>query len=340
MPMVEVRLHGELAREFGKIWHLDITSPAEAAHAINCMRPGFSKKIRELDARGMVFRVRSREHDYDNDDVVMQLSDRIRRIDIIPIVRGASAGIRFVVGAILTAVSFLPGMQMLAPVGISMMLGSIVEWLTPVPKSDKQSDSALQSWTFNGPTNTTDQGSPVPIIYGEVLTGAQCISAGVAASQLTPGGAVSPEIRIGGQEALWGSVVGDQDPTGLLHGGKGTIKAVYGVGVFNLAGPLSYQWTWSGFNGADAVVIHNANGSAATLEVRSGFLGYESVYSGNDSLDRVYTGERHYTGTIHLSVTGRETNATSGDTPQMVTLSASMNIKADFYYDHGYTGSE
>ena len=35
------------------------------------------------------------------------------------------------------------------------------------------------SYNFNGPVNTTAQGNPVPLLYGELFVGSSTISAGI-----------------------------------------------------------------------------------------------------------------------------------------------------------------
>jgi predicted phage tail protein len=244
--MIEVRLHGALAKEFGQCWHLDIRTPAEAVRAIECARRGFRDAILKLDQLGHVFRVRTKDHDYGNEDIGATLGS-VNRIDIIPIVRGASAGVRFVVGAIMVVVglatSWLGGAGVpVASAGFGLMVGSVVEWLTPKPKRPDPGADGLQSWTFSGPTSTADQGVPVPIIYGEVLTGAVGVSVGISVSE-SVNGYNSAGVAIGGNLDLIGEW---QD--GGLHTHVFTLSATVVGGRY----PLNYHWSFTGFPGAVA----------------------------------------------------------------------------------------
>ena len=65
--------------------------------------------------------------------------------------------------------------------GASLIMGGVIELLTPQQKVTSSGDSAdnTPSYNFNGPVNTTAQGHPVPLAYGEVMTGSAVISAGV-----------------------------------------------------------------------------------------------------------------------------------------------------------------
>lgn len=235
--MVEIRLHGPLAKAFGRRWELSIKSPAEAIQAIEANQPGIRKLIMDLARRGMVFRVRSKVHDYSNDDVSMFLGTT-RRIDIIPIVRGASAGVRFVVGAVLVAIGTVAGP--LAPVfyssGFGLMFGAVTEWLTYTPKRGDESTEKERSWTLSGPTNTADQGNPVPVIYGEVLTGGYPISAAISAGEVNVGGTLDPELTlVGAPDAI--SLV----PFGV--NGLNPVQLELRAQLRNVSEPHTYTWT-------------------------------------------------------------------------------------------------
>lgn len=259
--MVEVRLHGALAKDFGRVWHLDIKTPREAVDAIECGRPGFKDAIMDLDRRGMVFRVRSKTHDYDNEDVNATLG-RTSRIDIIPIIRGASAGVRFVIGAVLTVAGTLltAGFPVLGPMlmttGISLMLGAVTEWLTP--KVKREDEKNVQSWSISGASNIADQGMPVPVIYGEVLTGGTPISGAITVSDIGADGSTAPAVSIGGRFNYYEQV--DQNKTY-------TAVILFSASAFNINDPLTYSWTKSGFTGASAVRLTKVNQATVRLEV-------------------------------------------------------------------------
>lgn len=259
--MVEVHLHGALAKEFGKIWNLDICTPHEAVAAIECGRRGFKAAINKLDHAGMVFRVRSKTHDYDNTDVHTSLGG-ISRIDIIPIVRGASAGIRFVVGAILTVAGYfvaLTGNPLgygLISAGAGLMLGAVTEWLTPTPKKEEYTD--VKSWLVSGPTNTLEQGAVVPVIYGEVLTGGQPISAGIAVAELSAEGSTGPFASIGGKLS---------HEVNLFGANLAVVVVQLSTTPANVAEPISYLWSFTGFNVATTKDLPVATNSTMRLSL-------------------------------------------------------------------------
>ena len=78
--------------------------------------------------------------------------------------------------------------------GASLLIGGVAQLLTPVPKMDglgagasRGADSTndpRRSYSFSGIQNTSRQGVPVPIVYGEVITGSVVISAGIDIAQV------------------------------------------------------------------------------------------------------------------------------------------------------------
>lgn len=282
--MVEVRLHGPLA-QFGKVWNLEIETPAEAIRLIRVNTKGFLRKIKELSDQGMVFRLRTNTHDLSEDELECKTS-KMTRLDIIPVVAGANAGLRFIVGAVLVAVGVIYQQPWAISMGASLMLGSVVEWLTPVPsQKDYNSPEGKQSWTISGPGNTVEQGYPVPVIYGTVLTGGYVVSAGMSVAEATDGTLV-PSVSLGGRlsDAINGGWRSFEEAMTFYYTFNVTAR------VANLSSPLSYTWSHTGF--ANAV-------SVAATPIKGGYqvkVGYHGVASGV---------KQTITGSVHVVASGK-----------------------------------
>ncbi|ECF0518824.1 tail assembly protein, partial [Salmonella enterica subsp. enterica serovar Thompson] len=119
---------------------------------------------------------------------MMGQSDNIAKIRITPVPRG-SGGSAFgwfqtVVGAVLMVASiWVPA---LAPLGLSLMMGGVAQLISPQATNDsvRQADNS-DSFYFDGPQNTTNQGNPVQLIYGEeILVGSQVVSSSITIDQL------------------------------------------------------------------------------------------------------------------------------------------------------------
>lgn len=309
--MIEVRLHGALGREFGRVWNLEAQTTGEVIRAIEVAKRGFMAAIQRLSASGLVFRVNSGGHDYSEEELATTFGAR-RRLDIIPVVRGASAAARFITGAILIAVALytmqpqvaMAGWQMLAlTVGTSLVMGAVTEWLTP--KVGYDDAKRRQSWTFDGPTNTSDQGTPVPVIYGEVITGSVTVSAGISVDEVASNGATGPSAEIGGnlRPIVYTTAIE-----------KTTVTTKLAASTLNLMGPMFYTWSYSGFASAAAVRL-KASGSSATLEV--------DINSA--------VGDVGATGTVTVTVNGQLADGGGELQPESVSATVTVTPTVSYY---------
>lgn len=192
MALTKVILDGPLGKRFGAEWNLAVSGPNEAIRMIEANQPGIASWIRMNSAKYANYRVtvtdkNGKKSKLDNNTYSLQ-RETPAVIRFTPIVTGRSAGVRLVVGAILIVVGYIipPLGAYTIPMGIGLMIGGLVEMLSPRPKTDKNSSNSADggSYYFNGPVNTVTQGVPVPLVYGRCLVGSQAISADITIDQL------------------------------------------------------------------------------------------------------------------------------------------------------------
>lgn len=198
-----IRLYGKLGAKFGREFKMAVTSPAEAVQALCSQLPGFETHLTESKDNGVGYAVFNGKHNLS----VEQLSNLTavdEEIRIAPIILGSKSGgvFQIIFGAVLVVVGALvlyffgwTGIgaiigKALITMGISMIIGGIVQLLMPAPKGNSAKDKAddLASYAFNGPVNTQAQGNPVPVLYGRLKVGSAVISAGITTSD----GVVAP----------------------------------------------------------------------------------------------------------------------------------------------------
>lgn len=192
--LTTVTLYGPLGKEFGRDWKLAVSSPAEALRLIEANKPGFKNWIRNSLGKYDRYKVivdyhnGTKEH-LDKDSFPLQRA--VKRIRLVPIIAGAGGGFgKMILGVLLIALSFTPFGAPFAPflqgAGVMLVLGGVTELISPRPK--KSEDAGIRedgtSYFFDGPVNTTQQGVPVPLMYGRVLAGSHAISAKVTVDQL------------------------------------------------------------------------------------------------------------------------------------------------------------
>lgn len=191
--LTRVVLDGPLGKRFGREWNLAASTPNEAISLIEANEPGIAGWIRSNMQKYANYRVtvinhKGKKEKLNNETYGLSRDIPPREIRFTPIVKGAGAAARTIVGAVLIVVGYFfpPVAAFTVPMGISLMIGGLVELLSPRPKTDKGSSmESGQSYYFNGPVETTNQGVPVPLIYGlGVMVGSQPVSSSITIDQL------------------------------------------------------------------------------------------------------------------------------------------------------------
>jgi predicted phage tail protein len=188
----KIKLYGKLAKFIGhRVLEADVATAAEAVRFLLANWP-------ELEAHMSDQRYRVSVGTYDIDLEELHHPAGAAPISFVPVVAGAGAVGRVLAGIALIALSFLiiplgiaaAGAGIATAVGLagaSLLLGGIAQLLTPTPKVaqgvDKQ-DDPRKSYSFSGIQNTSRQGVPVPIVYGETIVGSVVISAGIDTVQV------------------------------------------------------------------------------------------------------------------------------------------------------------
>lgn len=187
----EIRVYGQLAEFLGqRVFHAVVSSAAEAIRFLCANFPQLEAHMSERH-----YRVSTGRHQISLDELHNPSGQATIRIA--PVVGGAGGALgRIAIGAALIAASFFTAGVAIAGIGVSsvlfgvgasLALGGIAQLLTPTPRlaTGENSDAdPRKSYSFSGVQNTSRQGVPIPVIYGEVLTGSIVISAGIDVTQV------------------------------------------------------------------------------------------------------------------------------------------------------------
>jgi predicted phage tail protein len=183
----KIRLYGALAKFIGKrVLRAEVASAAEAVRFLVANFPEVERHMADQHYRVSVA-------DYDLSLEELHDPAGQQDIKIVPVVAGAGAVGRIIAGVALLAVGlFVPGIgalgvQLLVGVGASLVLGGVAQLLTPTPKVPTGGDTdqdPRKSYSFSGIQNTSRQGLPVPVVYGETIVGSVVISAGIDTVQV------------------------------------------------------------------------------------------------------------------------------------------------------------
>ncbi|WP_030129691.1 tail assembly protein [Pseudomonas sp. QTF5] len=193
MTMTTIKLSGSLAQRFfrQREYLLETGTTQEVFSALKHTVDGFEDFIRDQARLGMRYAIFRNRVNVGETEFTLSGTTEIR---IVPVIAGSKSGgiLQVVLGAVLiVAGAFLWATPMGGPLvamGISMVLGGVVQMLTPVPKAPSQQEQAATenkpSYLFNGAVNSTQQGLPVPIVYGQVLVGSSVVAVGTWAEAL------------------------------------------------------------------------------------------------------------------------------------------------------------
>ncbi|ATF55059.1 tail assembly protein [Morganella morganii] len=189
--MAKIELGGVLGKTFGKTHQRLVCTTSEAVRALCCTVPGFERFLNTSKSRGLTYAVFRGEKNIVVDDLGFPVTDDVIRI--VPVVIGSKSGglLQVIFGAVLVAAAFISGGTSLAAwgaletglamTGASMILGGVIQMLSPQPNGIAMKDQGENkpSYAFGAPTNTVSQGYPVPIGYGKRRIGGAVISAGI-----------------------------------------------------------------------------------------------------------------------------------------------------------------
>jgi predicted phage tail protein len=188
----EILVYGRLAKFLGRrVFRAEVATAAEAVRFLVANFPQLERHMADQH-----YRVSIAGYDLSMDEIHDPAGQQ--QIKIVPVLAGAGGGIgRILLGAALIAGAFFTGgatigllglaapiavSTVLSGIGISLVLGGVAQLLSPVPmdlSGADGNDDPRKSYSFSGVQQTSRQGVPVPIVYGETLVGSVVISAGV-----------------------------------------------------------------------------------------------------------------------------------------------------------------
>lgn len=183
--LVAIRLHGPLADKYGGEHHFAIRSPREAIDALDCNYPGFRRDFLSHPMYGLIVDGDWRDEQNTFDVANSPVS---REMDIAPMVEGRlQAAIVPILGMI--GITGVTATVLASVISIGLLLG-VSMLLTPKAKKKTTEDAptSQDNYMFNGPENITEQGVPVPLVYGQCFVGSVVVSAGFEVAEGIGGG--------------------------------------------------------------------------------------------------------------------------------------------------------
>ena len=205
----KVKLYGELAKFVGhKEFEVKVDSIGRAVSFLINNFPGIEKYMSPK-----YYQVKVGNYEIGEDELHYPIGQK-EDIHFIPVISGAGRGLgKTLLGVALIGIAIAaPGAGFMAQgslgfgstmttatgavkfslaatlgnIGIGLALMGVSEMLTPLPQKrdfNSEEDPRL-SYNFSGTQNTSRAGTPVPICYGEIITGSVVISGSVDTQQI------------------------------------------------------------------------------------------------------------------------------------------------------------
>ena len=202
----KLKLYGELAEFVGhKEFEIQVDSLAKAVSFLVYNFPQIEKYMNP-----QYYQVKVGNYAVDKDEIHHPIGQE--DIHIVPVISGAGRGFgKVLLGAALIAGAFAFSPLTLGSftakgvaagavpfakvgflakaslyVGTSLVLSGVTDMLFPLPKPKefKSEQDPQLSFSFSGTQNTSRAGTPVPIVYGEIVTGSVVISGAIDTQQV------------------------------------------------------------------------------------------------------------------------------------------------------------
>ena len=200
----KVKLYGELAKFVGhKEFEVQVDTVGKAVSFLIHNFPGIESFMSPKH-----YQVKVGDYDISKEEIHYPVGKQ--DIHFIPMISGSGRGVgKIVLGAVLIGIAIAaPGagfalgkggfgfiatgaapsafMATIGNIGVALLLTGVSEMLFPLPEPQKfnsEEDPQL-SFNFSGVQNTSRAGTPVPIVYGEIITGSVVISAAIDTNQV------------------------------------------------------------------------------------------------------------------------------------------------------------
>ena len=200
----KLKLYGQLVEFIGhKEFEIKVNSVSQAVSFLIHNFPGI-----ESFMSPNYYQVKVGDYDVNEEEIHHPVGKQ--DIHFIPVISGAGRGIgKVLLGAVLIGIAIAaPGAGLFANgamgfgataagggfslaatlgnIGIALVLSGVSDMLFPLPEPQKFSseEDPQLSFNFAGVQNTSRAGTPVPIVYGEIITGSVVISAAVDTNQV------------------------------------------------------------------------------------------------------------------------------------------------------------
>lgn len=168
--MTEIHLHGILGKKYGRLHRFAIKEPRDVVRALEANYENFSKDLKDLLKKKIVYSIVA-DNQWVQGSSFTEIK-KIKKIDFVPTIIGSTpVQIIMLVIAVASAVySYVQAGKQQYP---------------QIPGAEATSAASSRSLSFSNRENITEQGNPVPLVYGRLKVGSFVIQSTVKSFPLT-----------------------------------------------------------------------------------------------------------------------------------------------------------
>lgn len=168
--MTEIHLHGILGKKYGRLHRFAIKEPRDVVRALEANYENFSKDLKDLLKKKIVYSIVA-DNQWVQGNSFTEIK-KIKKIDFVPTIIGSTVGqIIMLVIAVASAVySYVQAGKQQYP---------------QIPGAEGISSANSKSLAFSNRENITEQGNPVPLVYGRLKVGSFVVQSSIKSFPLT-----------------------------------------------------------------------------------------------------------------------------------------------------------
>jgi len=201
--MRKIYLEGDIGEKFGKEFTMDVSSFQDVVKCLDCNFPELRPYLIESSEKGIEFVCEVDDTPItDESELLLHYDTGAMTIRAIP--AGSGGVVKAIVGFLMVALLFVPGMQFLgaaagktlfatvmaggasglaigaalglAVLGGALLMQGLTEMMMPDPATDNGGASKEDTYLFQGSGQVIAEGDPVPVLYGQLRISGRPIS--------------------------------------------------------------------------------------------------------------------------------------------------------------------
>lgn len=173
--MTEIHLHGILGKKYGRLHRFAIKEPRDVVRALEANYENFSKDLKDLLSKNIIYSIVADDQWIQGDSFVKK--DKVKKIDFVPIILGSGPFAAFIPTIIAIVVSVAAAVYSYVQAG--------KQQYPQIPGAEGISSANSKSLSFSNRENITEQGNPVPLVYGRLKVGSFVVQSSIKSFPLT-----------------------------------------------------------------------------------------------------------------------------------------------------------